>query len=247
MKRLLQMLCVLPLLSGFFVFTGDPVKAAVIGCQYGSTQARVQRDITDPWKSDLTITRGQSFNVGGFHNHTGQFGHDVVIQVVGPNWANFYGNGQNVWPPFSGQYTVYVNTRDQFGGGCSEQARVNVVEPVQPVQPVQPAQPVQPQPVFSTCQYGSTQARVQQDIQHPWAQYIITTQSQGFNVGGFHNGTGQFAHDTQIQVYGSGFSGLISYNGTRILPPGTGWYLVRVSTYNQSGRDCQEDAWVWVN
>lgn len=216
----------MPLLSGFFVLHPGLAHAQQ-ACQYGSTQGRVQRDGSDPWKSDLTVQRGQSFNVAGFHNGTGQFGSDVTIQVVGPNFNGFYSNGQQVWPSSAGSYTVYVNTRNQWGGGCSDQARVNVQE-------------------VKTCKYGSTQARVQPNINQPWAPWTSTTRAQGFNSGSFHDNTGRFAMDTTIRVFGNGLNGVYVANGARVIPPSTGWYRVEVRTPNQSGTACQEDAWVNV-
>ncbi len=223
-KRLLLSLLILPLLSGFFV---APASVSADYCAYKSTQARVQKDIKDPWKSEVSITKGQSFNVGGFHDGTGQFGNDVVIQVAGPNLINFYSNGQAVYPPSAGEYTVYVNTRNQSGSGCREQAKVKVTE-------------------VASCRYGSTQARVQKNIREPWAQYVSTTKQEGFNVGSFHDSTGQFAKDTKIQIYGGGFNGTLSSNGAVVLTQQSGWYRVHVSTNNQSGAGCEQDAWVWV-
>jgi hypothetical protein len=226
-SRILKFVMLLPLFSGIFLLPGI---ADASGCSYGSTQARVQKDITDPWKPSITITRGQSVNVGGFHNGTGQFASDVSLNVVGPGLNGYYSNGQQAYPPYAGQYQLVVRTINQSGGGCEETATINVVEPT----------------TNTECRYGSTEARVQRNIHQPWGQTVFTTVSEGFNVGSFHNQTGQFAGDTEIRIFGNGFNGTPSVNGARVMVPSTGWYRVHVSTKNQFGPACEQDAWAFV-
>ncbi len=223
-----------------FFFSPLPASAQVINCQYGSTQARVQKDVRDPWKPEITIQQGETFNIGSFHDGTGQFANDTVLQVVGPGHIEFHQNGQAISVPQTGQYTLYVNTRNQFGGGCSEQAKVHVRAKVSPTPPVTP-----PTPIPTLCPYKNTQARVQADITRDWEKVIGIWKGSSFNVGSFHNETGQFASDTRIRVNGQGMAKDFS-NAGKVTPTGTGWYSIKVTTRGYTGSACQETAWVYV-
>jgi hypothetical protein len=228
MKHLLKFLFVLPLLSGFFVFSAGSVAAQVANCQYGSTQARVHKDFSDPWKQSMRINLGEQFEAGGFHDHTGQFGSDVVIQVAGPDMLKFVTNGERITPTKAGEYTVYVNTKDRFGNGCSQQARVTVVAP-------------------PTCTYNSTQARVQRDGTQPWRSSLTINKNESFRVGSFHNRSDQFAGDTSLVVTGPAFpNGVVAGNSTTLAPGVAGRYVLQVTTNNQSGRRCQANAYIRV-
>jgi hypothetical protein len=90
-------------------------------CSYGSTQARVHPNITIPWTQTLTIACGQSFEIGGFHDGTGQFATDVTLKVTGPNGFTFTGgNGAKVTTPnVAGIYTLTVTTN-----GCGNSANL---------------------------------------------------------------------------------------------------------------------------
>ncbi len=107
-------------------------------CSYSSTQARVQRDITDPWKPSLTICLGESFRVGSFHNATGQFANDTKLKVQGPSFSNSYSNGWTIRPPRIGTYTLYVTTNSQSGSACEETATVIVRDCATPTPTVIP-------------------------------------------------------------------------------------------------------------
>jgi hypothetical protein len=52
------------------------------GCSYSSTQARVHRDVSQPWEQAITLTCGQSFETGSFHDGTGQFAGDTTLVVT---------------------------------------------------------------------------------------------------------------------------------------------------------------------
>jgi hypothetical protein len=115
---------------GLVFFSFKPVR--VWGsemCQYGSTQARVQKNINDPWVQEKTINLGEGFNVGSFHDHTGQFANDTVLRVDGPDgFFSNYHNGDMVRPTRSGSYELSVTTVGKEGGACEEKAKVNVVK-----------------------------------------------------------------------------------------------------------------------
>jgi len=218
---------VLFILCSLFFFLFSP-SAQATQCKYASTQARVQPNDTIPWTPTLTVGCEKKFRVGGFHNGTGQFAHDVNIYVSGPgNFGAFFQNGQDVIVSEAGNYTVTVRTNGQSGPGCMEQARVSVVCPAP-----------------SSCTYTSTQARVQNNINTPWASHISVGCERVFTVGSFQNHTGQFANDTVLHVSGPGIHGHY-HNGQEVKIPhavGHGTYLLHVSTRNQSGPACQESA-----
>jgi len=198
-------------------------------CPYGSTQARIQRDSTTPWTQQLTITQGESFRAGSFHDNSGQFATDTSLRVSGPGISRSLRNESTLTPRQPGTHTLLVTTRSRTGAGCQETATVTVLP--------RPAAP---------CQYGSTQARVQKNINEAWSPVIYTTRIEGFNVGSFHDQTGQFARDTEMKLLGPGFDGTMTTNGARVLPPGSGWYRLQVTTKNQTGVACEESAWAWV-
>ncbi len=80
-------------------------------CPYSSTQARVQRDISDPWKPNMSVDCGTSFRVGAFHDHTGEFAGDTQLQIVGPGFNQVLSNGGVVTTAAAGTYSVYATTR----------------------------------------------------------------------------------------------------------------------------------------
>ncbi len=219
----------------FLVLVGFllPSSVSAAQCSYGSTQARVQHNVSVPWQPSIVVGCEKSFRVGGFHNGTGQFANDVSLQVTGPNYFGaFFQNGDTVQVSSPGDYTVTVRTNNQDGGGCTEQAHVSVV--CQNITPVPPQQ----------CAYGSTQARVQNNLQSPWAPNIAVGCERIFNVGSFHNGTGQFSNDTTLYVSGPGIGGYYA-NGQTVQIPSyvtQGNYSLNVTTTNQSGHACSEQA-----
>lgn len=223
------------LLFSVCLFRVPPVNAAQ--CSYGSTQARVQPNDTIPWQPSITVGCEKKFRVGGFHNGTGQFANDVNIQVTGPgNFGAYFKNGQDVQVSQPGAYTITVKTNGQDGGGCTEQAHVSVVCNNSP-------------PSSSQCTNGSTQARVQNNVSVPWTQHTAVGCERVFNVGSFHNGTGQFAPDTYLYVSGPGI-GQFYGNGQQVHIPNSvqnGTYSLSVTTANQSGPACTETASVSFN
>lgn len=81
-------------------------------CPYDSTQARVHENVSKPWVKDLTLKNcPTSVIVGAFHDHTGQFANDTVIQVVGPNMNLTLGNEAIFATGATGTYTVYAKTK----------------------------------------------------------------------------------------------------------------------------------------
>lgn len=209
-----------------------PTSQAVKGistaqCQYSSTQARVQPDISQPWKQSYTIDQGQRFNVGSFHNGTGQFASDTTLTVTGPNYSATFVNGQQVKTLNPGTYTLKVTTNGRTGSACEETATVIVRR------------------VSATCSYSSTQARVQKNTSDPWKSSVDVLCGESFNVGSFHNETGQFATDTTLKVDGPNFTGFFS-NGQSIKAYDAGNYTLTVTTNNQSGSACTQQATVRV-
>lgn len=115
------------IILGLMVLGIKPVRVwGQNSCAYGSTQARVQRDSSLAWSQSLTVWEGESFNVGSFHNHTGQFAHDTLLRVDGPNFFSNYHNGDKVWPNKPGKYVLSVSTVGGSGGGCEEKVTVDV-------------------------------------------------------------------------------------------------------------------------
>ncbi len=106
-------------------------------CKYTDTQARVQRDIHDPWKKEIEIREGESFNVGSFHDGTGVFASDTEIKIVDSyGWVSFANNGQSIFASKSGTYFVKVSTQGQSGWRCEETAKVIVSKAVRPIRVV---------------------------------------------------------------------------------------------------------------
>lgn len=220
---------VLSILS-FLLFA--PQAQAISYCSYDSTQARVQNNIRTPWSTSIQVGCERSFNVGSFHNGIDRFAEDTVLQVVGPqDFIAFYNNGDTVRVPRDGHYTLYVNTRDTVGSACFDSARVEVRCD---------------RDQANSCQYQSTQARVQQDIEHDWVRELELRCGQSFNVGSFHNGIARFAEDTEIRVTGPFWLNHTFRNAERIRALFPGTYRVQVTTPGKSGAACREEAVVNV-
>lgn len=211
------------------VWLGWPQVVAA-NCQYGSTQARVQRNIYDPWKQYMEISLGESFRTGSFHDGTGQFAGDTYMFVTGPGFGYppTVGNETVVRPTVEGTYVLNVVTRGRYGGGCEEKASVVVKKPA------------------AACRYGSTQSRVQRDIRDPWKQQMTIRLGESFNVGGFHDHTGRFAGDVKIEVINPAGRAMVRRNGEAFVPKRTGMFRVRVTTPGQTGEACRQVARVEV-
>ncbi len=214
------------LLAGLSV--GSEVGA--VGCNYSSTQARVQQSISQPWQREIRIRQGESFRVGSFHDGTGQFANDTRIIVLGPGVHDFSSNEATIRADRPGTYRIWVTTEGQWGDNCMEWASVEVE-----------AYPSE----IAECKYGSTQARVQPDEQTDWGQYLELDRGEEFRVGSFHDGTGQFADDTRIKVIGP--TGEKEWrNGDRVEADERGIYNVWVTTEGQEGKSCAEVATILV-
>lgn len=182
-------------------------KSNPASCPYGSVQSRVHRDASKPWAQAIGVFLGKSFEVGSFHDGTGQLtGCCTSIHVTGPNgFSSFPPNLGVVTPPALGTYTVQATC-----GGHTDTATVTVKDP--------------------SCPYGSIQARVHRNVNYPWAQSITILLGQGFDVGSFHDGTGQLTTCcTSIRVTGP--NGYLAFpaNLGRIIPPARGVYTVRAT------------------
>lgn len=204
-------------------------------CEYSSTQARVQPTTADPWQSHYTLMCNQKFNVGSFHDNTGQFATDTKIKVTAPNGASkIFSNGGTVTPVQNGTYTISVRTPGQEGLSCQDQATVTVTC----------------KPNANTCSHASTQARVQNNVSTPWRSNITTDCLQSFNVGSFHNGIDTFATDTKLKVIGKiriPFLGEHKItreyaNGNTVYPIFPGRYTLKVTTQDESGAACEDTA-----
>ncbi len=115
-----------------------PISGPISGCAYGSTQARVQKNLQDPWASSKTINLGEQIRVGGFHNETGLLANDVNLNVAGPKVCPLASTGsctQATMNPANGAfinlstpgtYTLTVTTPGQFGPACQDTATFQV-------------------------------------------------------------------------------------------------------------------------
>lgn len=92
-------------------------------CPYGSVQSRVQKNVAQAWSQSITITLGESFTVGAFHDGSGQLvGCCTTIAVTGPN--GFSASPANlgvITPAAAGIYNVTVTC-----GARSEVSTVTV-------------------------------------------------------------------------------------------------------------------------
>lgn len=217
-------------------------------CSYSSTQARVQKSINDPWTQNLELGCNAQFRVGSFHNGSGQFATDTAITMTAPSGAvSTLSNATSIAATQNGTYTIKVATNNQSGPACTETATVKIN--------CQPPSPTPPPTGGPACQYSSTQARVQTDINSPWQESLTLGCFNQFNVGSFHNGSGQFATDTKLSVTGQVRLPLIgSFRLTRefknsdtVRPIFPGTYTLNVTTNNQSTQACQAAAQVQVN
>ncbi len=209
-------------------------------CSWGSTQARVQTNINDPWKSSVTVGCDRSFNIGSFHNGTGQFAGDTTLWITGPGISQPFRNGDTVRTSFDGTYTLSVTTNGQSGPACSEQAQTTV----SCFLPTPTPTPLPSPSIPLTCTYMSTQARVQKDSNDPWKSTMAVACGDAFNVGSFHNNTGQFAGDTFLFVADPSGNTWTQKNGERVVAGRPGTYVVVAATSGQGGASCVDAATV---
>lgn len=229
-------------------------------CRYSSTQSRVKRLGFQPWEQQLSLRCGEAFEVGGFHDHTGNYASDTKIRITGPYFdagkidGKPIANGQQfqtaVIPGHNYQYTVRVRTRGMDGGACEDYSYVNVHCPAPtPTPTVQPTPSSTPTP--EACHYSSTQARVKHDSrdtakdQH-WHQELRIKCFEAFEVGGFHDHTGQYADDVKLRVEGPYMNWNKFQNGDRVNVAFPGEYRLYVTTKGQRGETCQDMAKVQV-
>ena len=104
-------------------YSGDCTTPAPPSCNYSSTQARVQRNLSDPWDTSKTINLGNQIRVGGFHDGTGLLANDINLNVSG---IGNVGNGSFITPSTSGTYTLTVTTSGQSGSACQDTASFTV-------------------------------------------------------------------------------------------------------------------------
>lgn len=237
MKRVLLGLSLIALIA----FSSGEVKAQN-SCTHESTQARVQNNISTPWSSEINVGCDRKFNVGSFHNNSGQFANDTWLYVYGPgNFGAYFKNGQTVEVSQNGTYYLNVTTGENTSRKCSDSAVVNVVCPASTPTPQH----------TNACPYGSTQARVQRNIDDPWKQQMDLSCGDKFNVGSFHDGTGQFATDTKLRVEGPRvlFVTRLNHdfsNGQSIRAWFPGKYTLFVTTEGKRGSACEQKATVNV-
>jgi len=84
-------------------------EAGEIPCPYGSLQARMQRDITDPWGPEKTIELGEEIRLGIFHDGSGMLADDAHVELTlsGPEGYIVHPeNGFYVTPSYGGDYTL---------------------------------------------------------------------------------------------------------------------------------------------
>lgn len=228
-------------LASFFVsvfvitalFSITPPEAQAVQCQYSSTQARVHKDITDPWKQHMTIGCDKTFEVASFHDNTGVYATDTTLRLTGPNNYNkLVFNGQRITVPDHGTYTLHVTTHNQYGGACSNTATVNVHCPNTP---------------SNSCSYTSTQARLQKSRQHPWKESINVYAGQPFFAGSFHNNSGTYATDTTLFLKGpNGYYQPVNHTDEiRLYEKGT-YTLHAYTAGTVSGQNCHGKAKVTV-
>src|SRR5688572_28359152 len=93
---------------GLFFFSEQESATAEVQCKYRDTQARVQNNINTPWSTNITVGCERSFNVGSFHDGTGQFANDTVLHLTGPGMNQFYSNGNTISVLNNGTYTLEV-------------------------------------------------------------------------------------------------------------------------------------------
>lgn len=120
--------------------TPSPTISSVPLCRYLSTQARVQRSVTEPWVDNLEISCEESFSVGSFHDNNGQFANDTIITVIDPqNRTSNLKNGDSFRTSVPGDYRVVVTTNGQEGVNCRDEAKVSCSSTTTPTPcPIEP-------------------------------------------------------------------------------------------------------------
>lgn len=97
------------------------------------------------------------------------------------------------------------------------------------------------------CQYQSTQARVRHDLTDSWEKTITVNCKDSFTVGSFHNNSTRFADDTLLYLTGPSNFAKYYRNGDSIKLRTEGEYYLNVSTHNQTGNACEEQAKVIID
>lgn len=106
----------------------------------------------------------------------------------------------------------------------------------------------------STCSYSSTQVRVQPNSSVGWSQSLTINPGDHFNIGGFHNGTGQFSSDVSFAITGDGMDNVpipVTSPGTSYVyqyggPTTYGVYTIKGTTTGQSGPNCEDSVIITV-
>lgn len=131
-------------------------------CAYNSTQARVQKDVSDPWAPSRTINQRESFRVGGFRNDSGAVCTDCRYTVTNPNGSavlscdatgdGYNCLGQTIVADLSGTYRLGITTPGSSNASCSASATVTV----RPVSTPRPTPTPTPSPTINPSNNGST-------------------------------------------------------------------------------------------
>jgi len=192
--------------------TATVTAIAETSCPYTSVQARVQRNLQDPWKTSMTVFQGENFHIGAMKNGWGQFVdccNNTILRVTAPNGVvttppnDSYLNASQI-----GTYTIRA-----ICGSLSDTAYVTVV------------------PLGSACPYGSIQARIQLHEQDAWRQSVTLVQGQRFRIGGFYDSTSILApNGITLQVTGpNGYILNPPVNGVYVDAPYAGTYTLRAT------------------
>lgn len=232
---------------GLLLIIKPPVRATACTT---NVQVWVQPSQAGGWTQNLTLNPGQSFWVGTFENGVQVIDNTSMVRVLYPDgMVNVFSNGDRVEANMSGNYEVSTAANDPLRNSCAAngQPAVTVMVTGGNVAAPTPFPVTTPANAYtSNCAFNSTQARVQEDVNHAWNNSVNINQGGWFNVGSFHNGTGQFTNNSMMTVYGpTGYMGTFN-NGERIWAKDPGTYTVYVWTPNQSGAACQDQATVHV-
>lgn len=240
-------------------------------CAYSSTQARVKRIGHHPWEQHLNLSCGESFEVGGFHDQTGQYANDVTIQVTGPDFnQSNYRNGDKFTFHVPGQYQVIVTTNSQPShqyGACWDRATVTVScpRPTPTPSPTATPKPTSTPGDQQSCEHQSTQVRVKREgFTNSWQEDLViqSCRRETIELGSFHNGTDQYATDTEIIVWDAGvpnhlldqFGDFFKQrltNGDKYIVMPFRTYIVKAKTRNSWGKTnlgeaCKDETTVQV-
>ena len=89
-----------------------------VNCSYTSLQARVQKNSTVDWQTQLVIQKGEKVNLGCMYNGSGQLANNVkIVAGIGSETYEFTDNLVEQWEaPKNGNYTIWCVTTDSNCG-----------------------------------------------------------------------------------------------------------------------------------